>query len=467
MRHYIALLIFILSVSASAQELLTMDKAVDIALQHNHSLLGSFQDVESAKWGKLNAVTNFLPKVTVSSGVTQIDNETLARSNAAVDFIKAAGTQFGIPPQYLVNIKPFAYHNTYATSITVVQPIYNGGAEAVGYKAADATEEKSEYSLEDTRQDVIARVRVAYFTVLKAQEFTALSKESASRTQRYLEMTQRRVTLGLRTETDVLRWQVQLASDEGNVISAENFLAMAKLQLNDAMGIAPHTEFTFQKISDSTAVSSGGMPVASVQADPPAGPDEDRDASRQITFDQLAETPSFKIMDANLRLASVNIDKSWIAFQPRANLAFQYGWEQNNTVALDGIRPWAISFSLSFPIFNSFGDYTNLEKARADYARAQEQVESFKSGLLLQAINAQLTVNAAQQRIETARKGTGQAQEVLNAVTRRYESGSASNIDVIDVQTAYTSAKTNYITALYDYYIAEVQLDRALGRVSQ
>jgi outer membrane protein len=467
MKPFIALLLLGISFSGSAQELLTMDKAVDIALQYNHSLRGAYQDVESAKWGKMNAVTNFLPKVTVSSGITQIDPETEARANAAVDFIKVAANQFGIPQQYLVNIKPFAYRNTYATDVTVIQPIYNGGAEIVGYKAADAMEEKTEYSLEDTRQDVIARVRIAYFTVLKAQELVALAKESSNRTQRYLEMTQRRATLGSRTETDVLRWQVQLASDEGNIISAENYLAMAKLQLNDAMGIDPHTQFSFQKMSDSTSTPKGFSPGGTSAAQFAAPASFQQDPFDHITFDQLASTPSFKMMNANLRLAAVNVDKSWINFQPRANLAFQYGWEQNNTIALDGIRPWAVSFSLSFPIFNSFGDYTNLEKAKADYDRTQEQVESFKSGLLLQATNAQLTANAAKQRIETAQKGMQQAKEVLDAVTRRYESGGASNIDVIDVQTAYTSAKTNYITALYDYYIADVQLARALGRVSQ
>ncbi len=468
MRTYIALLLFGISSSGYAQakdsgELLTMDKAVDIALQYNHSLRGAFQDLESAKWGKLNAVTNFFPKVGVSSSVTQIDAETEARANAAVVFIEAAASQFGIPPQYLANIKPFAYHNTYATNVTVVQPIYNGGAELVGYKAADVTEEKTEYSLEDTRQDVIARVKIVYFTVLKAQELVALAKESAERTQRYLETTRRRAALGSRTETDVLRWQVQLASDEGNIISAENFLAMAKLQLNDAMGIDPHTEFIFQTIAapDSAAgkTSSSSLAAHALFQQEPV-PD-------RITFDQLSVTPSFKMMDANLRLASVNIDKSWINFQPRVNLAFQYGWEQNNTLALDGIRPWALSFSVSLPVFNSFGDYTSLEKAKADYEKTQEQIASFKSSMLLQATNAQLTLHASEQRIETARKGLQEAEDVLHAVTRRYETGGASNIDVIDVQTAYTSAKTNYITALYDYYIADVQLARALGRISQ
>jgi outer membrane protein len=70
-------------------------------------------------------------------------------------------------------------------------------------------------------------------------------------------------------------------------------------------------------------------------------------------------------------------------------------------------------------------------------------------------------------KIETTRKGLRQALDVLNSVTRRYESGGASNIDVIDVQTAYTSAKTNYITSVYDYYISEIQFERATGTITQ
>ena len=34
--------------------------------------------------------------------------------------------------------------------------------------------------------------------------------------------------------------------------------------------------------------------------------------------------------------------------------------EKNNTLKLDGIRPWALALQVSYPIFNSFGDYTNL-----------------------------------------------------------------------------------------------------------
>jgi len=457
------LMLSLLAMPAAAQEVLTLDNAVATALGHNTALRGSQEDVEAARWGKLNAATNFLPRVDLSSRYTRIDVETEQRANAAIDFIQQAAPLFGIPQSLMAEIRPFAYLDTYQTQFTVIQPIYNGGTEIVGLKAANAAEDRGEYKLEDTRQDVIARVKISYYTVLKAEELLALARESSARTSRYLETTRRREELGMRTRTDVLRWEVQLASDEGGTINAENFVAAARLQLNEVMGVDMHAQYTLEKlpVQDSVvAVAAVESPFhfAQNQSHPPEGE----------PVDGFLEThPAMRMAEASLRLADANVDRSWTGFQPRINAAFQYGWEQNNTLKLDGYRPWAFSLTVSLPIFNGFGDYTNLQKAQADQRSAEAQVETFRRTLQLQETNAQLNIRAARKRMEVASKGQEEALEVLASVTRRYESGGASNVDLIDVQTAYTSAKTSYITAVYDYAIANVQLDRSRGTVAQ
>jgi outer membrane protein len=430
-----------------AQERLTVDSAVSIAFEKSQVLRAAAFDRDAGDWGKLNAITNFLPKVELSGGLTRIDPASERRANAAVDFIKAAAGSLGIPQQYLSEIKPFAYRNTYATDITVIQPIYNGGAELVGLSAANAMQDRGEFSYHDTEQEVIATVKTAFYNVLKAQELVALAREAVARSKRHLEMTTRRADLGQRTKTDVLRWEVQLASDEGNLINAENGLSLAALQLNNAMGVSTDSRFELEKptgLSD-LSVASGfdsGLPQGF-----------------------LEQHPSMQIMQANLRLADAGIGKAWINFKPSINLAFQYGWEKNDTPELDGIKPWAIAVQVKWPIFNSFGDYTNLQKAHAEYSRTEAQVESYRRGLLMQATGADLNLRAARKRLEITRKAEQEAQEVLDALTRRYETGGASNVDLIDVQTAYTSAKASHISATYDCRIAEVQLARAIGRV--
>jgi outer membrane protein TolC len=442
----------LVAAGAAAQGQLTMDAAVQTALQRNQTLLGAQYDRDAARWGRLNAVTNFLPKVEISGGVTRIDPASERRANAAVDFIKLAAGTFGIPQEALSEIKPFAYRDTYAADIIVVQPIYNGGAEIVGLTAANAMEDRTISALQDTEQDVVAKVKSAYLGVLKMEELVGLSRESVARTQRHLDLTKRRADVGMRTTTDVLRWQVQLASDEGTLIQAENGLAGARLQLNEAMGVDLNAAFTLDRsvLGDSAATIAAPLLV----------PEES-----PITADMLTMHPSMRTMDAGLRLADAGIGQAWINFKPRINVAFQYGWEKNNTLKLDGITPWALALQVKFPIFNSFGDYTNLQKAHAEYARTESQVETGRRGLVLQATFARMNVRSAQKRLEITHTGEREAREILDAITRRYEAGGASNVDLIDVQTAYTVARANAITAIYDYHIAAIGLARAMGTI--
>jgi outer membrane protein len=459
----IALIILALS-QVAGQEKLTLQGAVDVALEHNYTLRAANHGLESANWGKRNAISNFLPRVELQSSLTRVDHVTERQANASLEFIKQAAGQFGIPQSALADIRPFVYRDTYSTGITVVQPIYNGGAEIIGVQAADAIQDRTRFAYEETEQDVIATVKSVYLNVLKAEELVALAKESADRTKRWLELTQRQAQLGSRTNTDVLRWEVQLAADEGNIVNAENALAIARLQLNEVMGVDLGAVYELEKVSleDMPMVDaqspSPGLLFASLQTSPRRGALDD-------SF--LASHPSMRKMEANLRLADVNVDNAWTGFKPDVNLAFQYGWEKNNTIRLDGIRPWALSLSVSFPIFNGFGDYTRLQQVKAELQQATEQTESYRRLLTLQARNAELSVKSTRKRIEIARVGMKQAGDVLASVSRRYDLGAASNVDLIDAQTAYTSSKTSYITALYDNYIAEVQLAKATGRISR
>jgi outer membrane protein TolC len=457
MRRWIVAGLILVAVGALAQERLTPGMAVEMALENNQSLRGAWHDLEAARWGKTGAISGFLPKVNVSSSVTRIDVETERRANSAIDFIRAAAPALGIPQAALADLRPFAYRDTYGTSLSVVQPIYNGGLELAALSAANAGEDAKEFSYNDTEQDVVARVRTSYLSVLKAKELVELARESAARSRRYLEMTRRRAEVGMRTATDVLRWEVQLGSDEGNVIQAENGLSLAKLQLNEAMGVDLHREFELEPVdSIGTLVAAAGAPLLASL---------DGGASGVTTVPETH--PALRMMDANIRLAEAGVDAAWSGFKPRVNIAFQYGWEQNNTMKLDGIRPWALSLSVSLPLFNGFGDYAALQKARAEYRRTEVQAETFRRGLTLQATAARLSLHASRQRLDVARKAEEEGGEVLASVSRRYEHGGASNVDLIDVQTAYTAARTNAIAAQYDTFIAEIQMARALGTITQ
>ena len=107
-------------------------------------------------------------------------------------------------------------------------------------------------------------------------------------------------------------------------------------------------------------------------------------------------------------------------------------------------------------------------RMRADRPKLREYLRCVAIlALVLQAANAELAVKAAGKRIEISRVALDQAREVLASVTRRYEGGAASNVDLIDAQTAYNGARTDFITAVHDRSIADLQFRLATGQVSR
>lgn len=429
--------------------LLTLDQAVRAAVEHNRTLAGARAEVASAGWGVKKAYANWLPKVELNTGVTRINDEALRLANAPIDFIQGAP---GLPPELKENIRPFAYKNTYSAGVTVLQPIYNGGLERVGIQAAGLLKQRGDHALRDTEQEVISRVRKTYYAVLKAQELVRLSRETERRTLAYLESTRRKAGAGLRTSADILRWEAQAASDRGGVIDAENALATAKAALNEGMGVDLDQDYTFEPPAAVLASAGGDLAPEPLPPMPASAPASFRSHPGVLAAQDLAG------------LQRTNLRRAWGEFQPQVNLAFSYAWEKNGTLALDGAKTWSTALMVRFPIFNSLGDYAQVRQAREDLRRAELFAQDTERQWRLRARSADLALDSARERIAIARKGVEYAEANLQTVTRRYEAGVASNIDLIDAQTTAYQARALLIHATYDAAIAQVELERATGR---
>ncbi|HID95550.1 MAG TPA: hypothetical protein EYP53_05780, partial [Candidatus Latescibacteria bacterium] len=197
-----------------ATRTVSLKQAIEIALQDNPSLLAARHDLQAASWGVKKSYLDLLPKVDVDFDYTRLDEATVRRANVFVPVGRELIRQFA-PDQDLNDIRPGAWEDNYGTTITVVQPIYNGGARWASVSLAQAVEMGSRYSLEERKQDVILDTKKAYFNVLKAQEMVALMREALQSTREHLESARKMLKAGMRSRADVLRWEVKLAGDEG------------------------------------------------------------------------------------------------------------------------------------------------------------------------------------------------------------------------------------------------------------
>ncbi|MFQ5864514.1 MAG: TolC family protein [bacterium] len=422
-------------------KLITLNEAIEIALENNSSLKAAYQGLQASQYRVKKSRLDLLPKADLQFSYSRLDPGTVRRGNVFVDVGRTLVENFGAGDPN--DIRPGAYDNNFSTAFQLVQPIYNGGANWAAVNLARAQESGSEYNLDDTKQQVILEVKTRYLQVLQAQELVVLARKSLEASQEHLSSSQKMLEVGLRSRTDVLRWEVQKATDEGRLVEAENNLEIAFAALKQVMGIPYEYEFT----------------VTPLPFDP--------EPLNQNLNEQIKQTktrhPGLKTVEASVDAQRAGVRLAWSAFQPKFNFIYQFSWEQNNTLALDSFSFWSASLSVNIPIFHSFSNITNLQEAKAELHRLEEIKRDSERALTLELIRARLNVESAIKRFHIAKKAVEQAEENLRVMNNTYKVGLAANIDVLDAQVVHTRAQAELINTRYDYWIAKAQLDRAMG----
>lgn len=424
-------------------EILSLEEAVDLALEYSHQLAASERDHEGRRWDSRRAVSMMLPSISLDAGYTTVDDGTVSRGNVFTEVGRQLVRQFA-PEEDPNDVRPGAWKDMYSTTFTLTQPIYNGGKELANLSMSRAQERSAYGSLLDTKARTVLRTKEAYFQTLKAAELVKLMEETLATSREHLKTVQDMLEEGLRSRTDVLRWEVQEAEDVGALVDAENALAVSRSVLEEAIG--------------------ADLPEAVVLSPVPRELTEPDFTIEEAVHEALRRHPVLLTADAQVDAAQAGVRVAWSEFQPQVNFVYQYGWETNNTIELDSFSYWNAGVIVSLPLFNSFGDWAQVQRSKADLGVLRETNEATKKVVETAAVRAYLDVISSLKRWAAASKGEEHARENLVSVEKKYGVGLASNLDLLDAETALTQASTTAINALYDHYIAFARLENAMGR---
>ncbi len=139
---------------------------------------------------------------------------------------------------------------------------------------------------------------------------------------------------------------------------------------------------------------------------------------------------------------------------PRANFAYTYSWQQNDTMDLDGRESWTAGIQLEIPLFQSLGGIFGTVKSHKTVRGSQASREDFVRGFLQQVHMAQLTIRSAQKSVIAAQKGQDFASKTLAIVQERHKLGMDSNLQLLDAQFAYTRSRSEAIRTTGEFYAA-------------
>ena len=96
--------------------------------------------------------------------------------------------------------------------------------------------------------------------------------------------------------------------------------------------------------------------------------------------------------------------------------------------------------------------------------RNQEKSDNLKKGITLEVKQAYLSLGATREALLTAQENVDQAEMAFGIIETRYKNGLATNLEFMDAQLASMQARTNYLSALKDYYTYRAELFKAIGK---
>ncbi len=133
---------------------------------------------------------------------------------------------------------------------------------------------------------------------------------------------------------------------------------------------------------------------------------------------------------------------------------FSYTIDQDSAVV--GVRvDWAA--------FQGFRTTAQIAEANARVRAAREQQRKVELAIETDVTSARLNLDEARQRVAVAGKSAELAEEALNLIRARYESGAATITEYLDAEVALTGARVRNVAARYDQQRSTAELRRALG----
>lgn len=405
---------FVLSTTAvfAAPVELSLDESIAMALKNNPEIKIAQAEKEAAAWGINQAKSAKRPSVDISHTSQRLDG--------------GSGTGVG---------------NNFSNGVTLSVPIYTGGNLEGQIDQAKISYQTAELSVAETRQQLKLDATTGYFAVLEARDLLEVSKQSVDNLAAHLKNVQAQYSVGTVAKTDVLRSEVELADAQQTLIKTQNSYDLAVSSLNNVIGLPLDTELS---IKDNLKYEQYPMPLAdSIQF--------------ALTNRPEAEQAQLAVESAK---HGIRIAKS--GNRPTVSASANTGWD-DSTFPGDEDNTWSVGLTASWSVFDS--GLTKAKVKQADYGvtKADEQARQTLDSIQLEVRQAFLNMKEAEKRIATTHVTVDKAEEDFKIAQVRYAAGVGTNLDVLDAQLALTTAKTNYIQALYDYNTSKADLDKAMG----
>lgn len=417
---------------AFAQEKLSLQQAIQIALDNNIDVVSAKNRLEAQKASTQAAYGGLLPSVSASASWNR------------------SGSSFDPTPIIPSGVTA---RGSVSAGIDASVTLFDGFRNWTNVDRANRLSASTEYDLQKRKQDIALAVQQSYLTVLRNKQLLKVSEDNLKRSQQQLARITESNKVGAVAKADLYRQQVQTANDELSVISAQNAFENSKFDLLYILALDVTKEYNFD---DEAVLRDVEKMDSTYQA-------EVYDYQKLVN-EALAARPDYQSSVLAKEVASNAVTIAQAGHYPSLSLNGGYGMSGNSFGTFTDTKTWNIGLSLRLPLFNGFQTSATIQSSQLDYQFAEQSLEQSKRKVQKDIRAALLSLETAKKRLDVSIKSVASAEEDRRIAEERYNLGSNTLLDLLTATANYTQALSNKVSASYDFLYAKQAFKIAIGR---
>jgi outer membrane protein TolC len=415
------------SMISHAQNKITLDEAIEIALSESNSIKIAEMTIEKTGYAKKGAYSALYPNISANGSYQR----TLKKQVMAMEM---AGQAMEIE---------VGMSNNVSAGVTAAMPLINAQLwQSLKLSALDV-----ELAIEQARSSrisMVSQVKQAFYSVLLAKEAYNVYKDVYDNAQKNFEDVEKKYKVGKASEFEYLRAKVNVNNAEPEVFSAENTVTLAIWQLKAIMGIDLATELD---VEGSLSDYSNEL-VASL-------------ANDTISFENNTNLLQLKLQDEMLNRT---IKMTKFQYIPTLSAQFSYNYMAlGNTFDMNWNPYSMVALSLNIPIFDGFLKRNNIRQYQKTQDILRLNIEDVERNLNIAMENYRNEMNTSVKRYTAAETTLEMAQKSYDISQKMYEVGKATLVELNDAQLALTQAQLTMSQAIFQYMTNKAAIEELMG----
>ena len=415
---------------SQAQGLLTVQEAVEIALENNYEIKLSSNDLRIAEENVTYGNAGMLPNVTGNfSQSNSVQNSRQTQSNG--------------DERSLRNAK----NNSMSVGVSVGWTIFDGFGMFSRYDQLKELRKQGEFELKKTVLTTVSDVISTYYTIVEQQNLLLAIDSSINISKERLKTAENRFSIGKASRLEVLNVQVNLNEDESSRLRQADVVKNLKINLNSLMARELSIDFDVER---------------------------DVEYDDTLIFEDLlqkarAHNPDLQIIAVNKRMAELEVKRVRAGRYPVVRLTTGYNLSESESslgfVSSSNSRGLNYGVTASINLFDGFNQRRNERNAKI-------QLESADLLIQQQDLMVRTAISTAFQTYQTnlslARledNNAAIARQNLNITLEKYRIGTISAVEFRDAQENFINAISRFNSARLQAKLSELQLKEIIGNI--